>query len=167
MKTDSLRRAILGGCAATAVLIVLMYLAPFAGLPRTDMASVIGGFLGEPVMTFAPGWWIGFAVFILVGGVISPVLYAYARAMLFGSGWQRGVEWGLLLWTFGGVCVMVHLGLGFHEPFVSHPHLSALMSVLAHVAYGAVLGAVCGIVKEAPVAAPPGTEAGPAVTPAR
>jgi hypothetical protein len=36
-----------------------MYLAPLAGLPRFDMASAIGGFLGEPAPTLSFGWWIG------------------------------------------------------------------------------------------------------------
>ncbi len=137
---ELVKRAILGGVAATLLLTVLMYLAPLAGLPNIDMAAAIGGFLDRPALLFTARWWVGLAVFVLVGIVISPVLFVHLAPWLYGRGWLRGVEWGLLLWVFGGGGGMVYLGLGFHEPFASHPQMSSLASILGNFAYGAVLG---------------------------
>jgi hypothetical protein len=134
------KRAILGGIGATLALTVLMYLAPLAGFPKIDMAASIGGFLDHPALLFSARWWLGLAVFLVAGIVVSPVLFVHLAPWLYGRGWLRGMEWGLLVWVFGGGGVMVYLGLGFHEPFASHPQMSSLASFLGHLVYGAVLG---------------------------
>ncbi len=136
------RAVLIGGLAATFLLTVLMYAAPLAGFPAIDMASAIGGFLGHPALLFTSRWWAGLAVFLLVGIVFAPLLFIGMARILYGRGWLRGLEWGVLLWAAGAVAVMVHFGLAFHEPFTSHPHLSALSSFLGNAIYGAVLGAV-------------------------
>lgn len=136
------RAVLTGGLAATVVLTLLMYAAPLAGFPGIDMASAIGGFLGHPALLFTPRWWAGMLVFLLVGIVFSPLLFIGMARILYGGGWLRGVEWGVLLWSAGAVCVMVHLGLAFHPPFTTHPQLSALSSFLGNAIYGGVLGAV-------------------------
>lgn len=137
------RRVILGGVAATLVLTALMYLAPLADFPNIDMASAIGGFLDRPALVFTARWWIGLAVFVLVGVLLAPLLFAWAAPrILYGRPWLRGLEYGALLWAFGAVFVMVHFGLMFHEPFTSQPHLSALSSFSGNLAYGAVLAIV-------------------------
>lgn len=142
MNSKSVKRAVLAGLLATGVLIALMYLAPIAGLPRVDMASAIGGFLAHPAELFSMRWWMGLFILILVGAILSPVIFLWLSTWLFGARWQRGMEWGVLLWAFGGVCVMFHFGLVFHEPFTVHPHVIALTTFVAHLVYGAVLGIV-------------------------
>jgi hypothetical protein len=137
---SDLRSAILAGVAATLTLTALMYLAPFAGFPNIDMASVIGGFLGQPAVTFTFRWWIGLAIFVAVGSVASPLLFVRALPWLYGGSWVRGLEWGFLLWVVGGIWAMTYLGLAFHEPFTVQPQLASLSSFLGNLAYGAVLG---------------------------
>lgn len=141
MKSDS-RPAILAGLIATVVLTLLMYAAPRAGFPDIDMASAIGGFLDRPAAMFTVRWWLGLVVFAAVGAVVSPLLFVRVLPRLYGNPWLRGLEWGFLLWVVGGICAMTYLGLAFHEPFTSHPQMSALASVLGNLAYGAVLGGV-------------------------
>jgi hypothetical protein len=136
------RAVLLGGLAATLVLTVMMYIAPLAGFPAIDMPSAIGGFLDRPALLFTARWWAGLVVFLAVGIVFSPLLFIGMARILYGGGWLRGLQWGVLLWSAGAVCVMVHLGLAFHPPFTTHPVLSALSSFLGNVVYGAVLGAV-------------------------
>src|SRR3974377_1700712 len=119
-----------------------MFGAPLAGFPNIDMASAIGGFLDRPAALFTLRWWVGLVVFAVVGCVASPLLFVRAVPWLYGNAWQRGLEWGFLLWVVGGICAMTYLGLAFHEPFTSHPQMSALSSFLGNLAYGAVLGAV-------------------------
>src|SRR5512138_344370 len=122
MRLDNpeMRACIEAGCVATGALTVLMYAAPALGLPFMDMASAIGGFDSRPALLFSSGWWIGLAIFLLTGAVLSPVIYFWMRTFLFGNGWQKGLQWGVLLWVFGGVCVMTHFGFAFHEPYTVH-----------------------------------------------
>jgi hypothetical protein len=135
-------RLILSGVVATVTLTVLMYAGPLAGFPKIDMAAAIGGFLDQPAIAFSARWWVGLGVFLAVGMIVSPLLFMQVGPSLYGSGWLRGLEWGVILWVFGGVCVMFNLGLAFHEPFVTHPQLSTAASFLGNLIYGAVLGAL-------------------------
>jgi hypothetical protein len=136
-------RAILGGLIATLVLTVIMYLAPYAGLPNIDMAADIGSRLvSHPAVVFSAGWWMGLAIFLFMGIVVSPVVFVYARPALLGSAWQRGAEWGVIVWVFAGTGVMVMMGVGFNEAHFLHPVTSVFSSLAGHVVYGAVLGAI-------------------------
>lgn len=136
-------RVTIAGVSASIVLMVLMYLTPLIGLPGIDMASTIGSpIAGHYSQVWSPSWWLGLIIFLFVGSFLSPVLYLHTRAALYGRPWLRGVEWGFLVWTVGGVVAMVYLGLGFREPHVSHPLMTSLASLLGHLVYGAILGAV-------------------------
>lgn len=140
--SSEFRACIAGGWAATAVVTVLMYAAPAFDLPFMDMASAIGGFDSRPALVFSSAWWVGLAIFLITGILLSPTIYFWMRTFLFGNGWQKGVQWGVLLWVFGGVCVMTHFGFAFHEPYTGHPMTTSLLSFMAHIVYGAVLGSV-------------------------
>ncbi|HTP85359.1 MAG TPA: DUF6789 family protein [Bryobacteraceae bacterium] len=135
------QQAIRGGVIATAVLTVIMFLAPFAGLPNIDMAAAIGSrLMSHPALPFSLGWWAGLAIFVFMGGLVSPVVFVYARPVLLGNRWQRGAEWGVIIWVFAGTGVMVMMGVGFNEAHFLHPVSSVFSSLAGHVVYGAVLG---------------------------
>ena len=136
-------RAILGGLVATLLLTVIMYLAPYAGLPNIDMAAAIGSrLLSHAAVVFSAGWWMGLAIFLFMGAVVSPVVFVYARPALLGTAWQRGAEWGVIVWVFAGTGVMVMMGVGFNEAHFLHPVTSVFSSLAGHVIYGAVLGTI-------------------------
>ena len=136
-------RAILGGLIATLVLTAIMYLAPYAGLPNIDMAAAIGSRLvSHPAVVFSAGWWMGLAIFLFMGAVVSPVVFVYARPALLGTAWQRGAEWGVIVWVFAGTGVMVMMGVGFNEAHFLHPVTSVFSSLAGHIVYGAMLGAI-------------------------
>jgi hypothetical protein len=136
-------RAILGGLVATLILTVIMYLAPYVGLPNIDMAAAIGSrLMSHPAVVFSAGWWMGLAIFLFMGAVVSPIVFVYARPALLGTAWQRGAEWGVIVWVFAGTGVMVMMGVGFNEAHFLHPVTSVFSSLAGHVVYGAVLGTV-------------------------
>jgi hypothetical protein len=139
-----LKQAVLAGAAATFILTVLMYLAPYAGFPKIDMAGAIGGGGGQPALVFTLRWWAGLATFLVMGILVWPALFLFAAPALCGRPWQCGLEWGIAVWGVAGVIVMIYMGISFHEPFVSQPHMSALASFLGHLIYGSVLGLLAG-----------------------
>ena len=140
-----IKQAIFAGFVATAILAILMYAAPLAGLPRIDLASALGRPIsGNPATVLSGAWWLGLAIFFLFGSVVSPYVFVYAYHGLLGSSWIRGVEWGVVVWVFGGVAVMTMMGLGFDEAHFAHPFTSFLLSLVGHVMYGAILGGVAG-----------------------
>jgi hypothetical protein len=148
MKPDKrdFERTIFGGIAATLILTALMYAAPLAGQPTIDMAAALGtAFAGHAAMQFTAAWWLGLALFFVVGGILSPLIFVYAFAGLMGRPWLRGIEWAVFLWVVGGVGVMTGMGLGLrNEAHTSHPLMSVLVTLAAHIIYGAVLGQIAG-----------------------
>ena len=143
----SFKRAVLAGFVATAILTILMFLAPVVGLPRIDLASALGKPLagGRAYATLLSGsWWMGLGIFFLFGSVISPYIFVHAYHGLLGSAWMRGVEWALFIWVFGGVAVMTMMGLGMNEAHFSHPFGTFATSLAGHLVYGALLGGIAG-----------------------
>src|SRR5215469_4464133 len=142
---NDLRQAMLAGFVATAILAILMYAAPLLGLPRIDLASALGRPIsGHPATPLTGSWWLGMAIFFLFGSVVSPYVFVYAFAGLLGNSWARGIEWGVVVWVFGGVAVMTTMGLGFDEAHFAHPFGSVASSLAGHVIYGAILGGIAG-----------------------
>src|SRR5258708_15557552 len=83
----SFKRAVLAGLIATAILTILMFLAPVAGLPRIDLASALGKPLTGGRAAAAPltgSWWMGLGIFFLFGSVISPYIFMHAYHGLLG-----------------------------------------------------------------------------------
>ena len=140
-----LKQAIFAGFVATAILAILMYAAPLAGLPRIDLAAALGKPIsGHPATPLTGSWWLGMAIFFIFGSLVSPYVFVYAFSGLIGSSWIRGVEWGVVVWVFGGVAVMTVMGLGFDDAHFAHPFGSFVSSLAGHIIYGAILGAIAG-----------------------
>jgi len=140
-----LKQAMFAGFVATAILAIFMYIAPLAGLPRIDLAAALGRPIsGHPAVPLSGSWWLGMAIFFLFGSVLSPYVFALSYAGLLGSSWVRGIEWGIVVWIFGGVAVMTAMGLGFDEAHFAHPFASFFSSLAGHVVYGAILGGLAG-----------------------
>lgn len=144
--------ALVGGLTATLLLTSCMHLAPLLGLPFLDMPRLIGG-----VFTSAPAaaLGIGFALFLLGGAVVAPLLLALFWPQLPGreSGLTgsllKGVILGLALWFLSGLFLPV-LGAVNRLAGLEGPGLFAwgtgwggvASHLLGHLVYGAVLGAV-------------------------
>ena len=144
-----IERTIFGGIIATLIVTALMFAATKLDLPNIDMASALGtAFVAKgaafPAYPLTGAWWLGLALFFVVGAVLSPLVFAYAFGGLLGSPWLRGVEWAVFLWIIGGVGVMTAMGLGFNDAHGNHPISSVLASLAAHLIYGVVLGQVAG-----------------------
>src|SRR3990170_7258916 len=64
-----LGRVVLGGIVGTLAITFLMYVGgPMMGLPRMDVAAMLGGMLGN--------WGMGMIMHILNGVIIFPAIYA-------------------------------------------------------------------------------------------
>ncbi|MBZ5703355.1 MAG: hypothetical protein LAN84_16090 [Acidobacteriia bacterium] len=130
-------RAILGGLAGTIVLTMLMYLAaPMMGLPKMDIAAMLGSMLG--------GWTMGMAMHFVNGAILFPLLYALVLfSKLRGAPAVKGILWGVALWLVAGLMVMPMMGAGFFGT-ANGGMMAAAASLIGHVAYGALLGAIAG-----------------------
>ena len=130
-------RALLGGLIGTLAITFLMYVGgPMMGLPKMDIAAMLGTMVG--------GWVWGMIVHILNGVVIFPLIYAYFLfGKLPGAPYGKGILWGLSLWLLAQLVVMPMMGAGVFG-LKMNGIMSAFGSLMGHVIYGALLGVIAG-----------------------
>lgn len=130
-------RAVLGGLVGTLAITFLMYVGgPMMGLPRMDIAAMLGSMLG--------GWGMGMTMHFLNGTVIFPVIYAFVLfAHLPGSPALKGILWGVILWVLAQIVVMPMMGAGVFGLRMGGM-MSAFGSLMGHIVYGALLGWIAG-----------------------
>lgn len=135
------------GFAATLwVMTMLMYGAPMMGMPKMDIASMLGSMLGQGMPVPASGaWWIGMMMHFINGSIIIPLIYAYVLySVLPGAPWLKGMTWGLILWAIAQAMVMPMMGMGFFSSGAPQPMMAVAGGLIGHLVYGGILGAIAG-----------------------
>lgn len=131
-------RAIVAGLAATAVMTVLMLMAPAMGLPPMNIGAMLGSVMGGSLFL---GWMAHF----VIGTVLAAIYAAVFATRLPGAGFVRGALYGLIPWIVAQLVVMPMMGAG---PF-GGSFGAAFGSLMGHLVYGAVLGGIYGTAEEA------------------
>ncbi len=127
-------KAVLAGLAGTAAMTAVMLMAPAMGMPPMDIGKMLASKMGGIVPL---GWMAHFVI-----GVVLALIYAGVFVhRLPGPAIARGAVFGLLPWLAAQLVVMPMMGMGLF----SGSMLMAGGSLLGHMVYGAVLGAVYGL----------------------
>jgi len=131
-------KAILGGIIATVVMTFMMYfVAPMILGRPMDVAAMLGGVLGG-------SWAMGMLMHLANGSVLFPLIYAYLLyRVLAGDPWVKGTTFGLLLWFLSQAFITPMMGGGFFSAKAGGL-MAVMASLIGHVVYGALLGAVAG-----------------------
>jgi uncharacterized membrane protein YagU involved in acid resistance len=130
-------RAIVGGLAATAVMTVLMLMAPAMGLPPMNIGAMLGSVMGGSLFL---GWMAHF----VIGTMLAVIYAAVFTTRLPGPGFVRGALYGLAPWIVAQLVVMPMMGAG---PF-GGSFGAGFGSLVGHLVYGAVLGGIYGTAEE-------------------
>lgn len=147
MQSANPMKAIVGGFIATLVMTMMMYAAPMVGMPKMDLAGMLGSMFngGQPPEMMSGLWWMGMMIHFVNGTVVFALIYAYLLyGWLPGSPWLRGMTWGLMLWLVSQVMVMPMMGKGVFSANTPVPMMMVLGSMMGHILYGAILGAIAG-----------------------
>ena len=134
-------RAAMGGIVGTLVMSAVgMWIAPMMGMPRMNPAEMLAGAMGG---NLALGW----AAHLMIG-VILALGYAVVAPSLVGPPAVRGALYAVAPWLVAQVAVMPMMG----APVFSGSLVLAIGSLMGHLIYGAIVGAVYG--PPAPLAVP-------------
>jgi hypothetical protein len=78
------------------------------------------------------------------GTLIFPAIYAYALiGILPGSPVVKGTLWGITLWLLAQIVVMPMMGGGLFSAAMGGM-IAAIGSLVGHLLYGSILGALAG-----------------------
>ncbi len=124
-----------GGIIATAAMTILMLVAPMMGMPKMPIGEMLAGFMGIPV---ALGWIAHF----MIGIILAAAYVVYAKDKLSGKPPIKGLVFALIPFIMAQVIVMPMMGAGFFSANTPTPIMMVMGSLIGHMIYGAVLGAV-------------------------
>ena len=132
MKIDFVR-AIAGGVFGTVVMTVVgVYVVPMMGLVPMNPVNMLAGQMGQNMML---GWGGHFMI-----GTVLAVMYAGVGSHIPGPGPVRGAMFSLAPWLMAQVALIPMMGM----PLFSGDAMMAMGSLIGHMVFGAVMGAVYG-----------------------
>lgn len=126
-------KAMTAGLVATTAMTILMLLAPRMGLPPMNIGRMLGSMMGGSLVL---GWMAHF----VIGTILAVGFAALFAARLPGPPPVRGMIYALTPWLMAQLVVMPMMGAGFFSRSI----IAAGGSLMGHLLYGAVLGAVYG-----------------------
>jgi uncharacterized membrane protein YagU involved in acid resistance len=130
-------RAILAGVFGTAVMTVIgLFAAPMMGIPPMNPAVMLAGAMGGSLVL---GWIVHFMI-----GITLAVGYTAVSDALPGPYALRGALYGLAPFLLAQIAVMPMMGMPFFSGSVS----MAMGSLIGHLMYGGVVGAIYGAGRE-------------------
>ncbi len=133
-------KAIVAGLVGTAAMtLVGLYVAPMMGMPRMNPAEMLAGAMGGNMML----GWVGH---FMIGAILA-VIYAIVAPMLPGPPAVRGAIYSIAPWLMAMVVVMPMMGM----PMFAGAAVMAMGSLIGHLVYGAVMGAIYGLPASATV----------------
>ena len=127
------RAATAGIVGTVAMTLVGLYLAPLMGMPPMNPAAMLAGAMGGNAV-------LGWAGHFMIGILLAVGYAAVAAPALPGPVAIRGALYGLAPWLLAQVVVMPMMGM----PLFSGSMVMAMGSLVGHLVYGAVVGAVYG-----------------------
>jgi hypothetical protein len=153
---DWLTRSIVSGFAATMVMtgtLLLGYtiasvfagITPAATASGQTMGSWFRGLTVNPLVDFTQSTlYIALMLHLGIGLVWAGVYGYWAQPWLSGPDWQRGMMFSLFPWVLSLTVFFPLVGAGFLGTALGAGPLPILGNLIAHLAYGATLGAIYG-----------------------
>lgn len=128
-----IEKAIIGGLAGTAMMTAVgLWAAPMMGIPRMNPAEMLAGAMGGVQI-------VGWLAHIMIGITLA-IGYAFVADYLPGSPVVRGALYGIAPWLMAQLVVMPMMGMPLFSGAVS----LAMGSLIGHLVYGSIVGAVYG-----------------------
>ena len=132
---QNISAGLLAGFVATVVLSVMMVIKGMMGvMPELDVAAMIGMMMGASV---AVGWVIPFMIGTIAWGGGFAVLY---NVIPGSSAMLKGIVFGIAAWLGMMIMIMPMAGAGLFG--MNMGIMAPMMTLVLHVIFGAVLGAV-------------------------
>jgi uncharacterized membrane protein YagU involved in acid resistance len=126
-------KAVVAGLVGTVVMTAVgLWVAPMMGMPRMNPADMLAGVMGGNVL-------LGWVAHFMIGAILA-VIYAAVAAMLPGPPVVRGALFGVAPWLIAMVVVMPMMGM----PAFGGAATVGMGSLIGHLVYGAVVGAIYG-----------------------
>jgi uncharacterized membrane protein YagU involved in acid resistance len=122
-----MNKSILGGVIGTAVMTVVMFVAPMMGMPKMSPPDMLAGMMKLPILV---GWIIHFMI-----GIIFALAYTYlfAPKVKIGNIYLKGAAFGLSVFIFAQIALAVLDAMFPMAPMEGSMVLMMIGSIMGHV----------------------------------
>jgi uncharacterized membrane protein YagU involved in acid resistance len=135
------KRAVVAGLVGTMAMTALWLVEPKLGLDRLAAGDMLSSLLAVVTAYASLGPVLGWALHFTVGIVLALFYAILVRDRLPGSPLTRGLLYGVMIFIVAQVLFMPLVGAGVF----SRGDASMLLgSFIGHLAYGGILGLICG-----------------------
>lgn len=133
--TNKIQKAIIGGIIGTAVMTMVMFIAPMMGMPKMNPAEMLSMMMGIPI---AVGWIMHFMI-----GLIFALTYTFIFINVvkkLSNNILKGAIFGIAVFIFAQIAMAI-MGsmLGGMPPMEGSMLLIMTGSIVGHVIFGIVV----------------------------
>ncbi|MGQ9820204.1 MAG: DUF6789 family protein [Candidatus Kapaibacteriales bacterium] len=125
-----LQKSVLGGIIGTAIMTVVMMVAPMMGMPKMSPPEMLSGMLSMPVFV---GWIMHFMI-----GIIFAFAYTYLCILKhkISNVWLKGVVFGIIVFIFAQI-MMALMGIMMPMPAMEGSMMLTMIgSLMGHIIFG-------------------------------
>ena len=128
---SKISKSVVGGIIGTAIMTLIMYVAPMMGMPKMSPPEMLAGMMGFPVMV---GWIMHFMI-----GVMFALGYTFlfSKMVSLDNLILKGSLFGVTVFVFAQIMMLV---MGKMMGGMEQPEGSAILmmigSIMGHIIYG-------------------------------
>jgi uncharacterized membrane protein YagU involved in acid resistance len=137
MNKPNLPKAIGAGIVGTIAMTMMTMVAPMMGMPEMNIPKMLSDFMGMPAI-------LGWAAHFMIGTTFGLVYVYIFLSKLPGHQIFKGTIFGLFPWLLAQIMVNPMMGAGIFALNTPAPLMMVMGSLIGHLVYGTVLGAVYG-----------------------
>ncbi len=133
-----IQKSILAGIIGTAVMTLVMMVAPMMGMPKMSPPTMLAGMLGMPIFV---GWLMHFMT-----GIVFALIYTYLCIFKWkiSNVWLKGAVFGIIAFLFAQI-MMAIMGKIMPMPKMEGPMmLMAMGSLMGHIIFGMAVAKTVG-----------------------
>ncbi|MBT4468717.1 MAG: hypothetical protein HN593_01200 [Lentimicrobiaceae bacterium] len=133
-----IQKTILAGIIGTAIMSVVMMVAPMMGMPKMSPPNMLAGMLGMPVFV---GWVMHFMI-----GIIFAFAYTYLCIFKhkISNVWLKGAVFGIIAFVFAQIMMGI-MGMMMPMPKMEGSMvLMAIGSLMGHIIFGMAVAKTVG-----------------------
>lgn len=130
--TNKIQKALLGGIVGTAVMTMVMFIAPMMGMPKMSPPEMLSMMMGFPIIA---GWMMHFMI-----GIIFALTYAFIFIDVvkkLNNNILKGAIFGMAVFIFAQIAMaMMGAIMGGIPPMEGSMLLIMIGSIMGHVIFG-------------------------------
>lgn len=131
-------KTILAGVIGTAIMTMVMFIAPMMGMPKMSPPDMLAGMMGMPV---AIGWIMHFMI-----GIIFAFAYSnlFAPKVKIDSIYAKGAIFGFAAFVFAQIAMAMMGAIFPMPPMEGSMMLTMIGSIMGHVIFGMAVSKTIG-----------------------